>query len=254
MAVVAERYTGKVVVVTGANGGQGRAVAGRFAAEGATVLGVDMSFTGLAGAGAGVAPGEIRQLALDITRRTDVDQLRGALAAVGRCDVLYNNAGVYLSGRGDGPAGEADLDAWDRTIAVNLTGAYLMIDAVVPLMRAGGGGVVINVSSLAGVTGSRNIAYTASKAGLIGMTKSLAFTHGQYGIRSVAMSLGPVDTAMIAHTKGGGTWDDMLASVPLGRPADPEEIASWAAFLGSDDGGYASGANIIIDGGRGVGL
>jgi NAD(P)-dependent dehydrogenase (short-subunit alcohol dehydrogenase family) len=197
----------------------------------------------------------VRQLELDITRRSDVDVLRAALTDLGRCDVLYNNAGIFLPGRGDGPAGEADLDTWDQVIGVNLTGAYLMVDAVLPWMRARNHGVVINVASLAGVVGSRNVAYAASKAGLIGLTKSLAFTHGQYGIRCVALSLGPVDTAMIAHTREpGGAWEQMLSTVPLGRAAEPDEIAGWAAFLASDEAGYANGANIILDGGRGVGI
>jgi NAD(P)-dependent dehydrogenase (short-subunit alcohol dehydrogenase family) len=248
------RLSGRVAVVTGANGGQGRAVTSRFIAEGATVLAVDLSFDSHDKQGSDDAAA-LRKLELDITKRADVDVLRAALAELGQCDVLYNNAGIFLPGRGDGPAGEADLDAWDRVIGVNLTGAYQMIDAVIPLMRARNRGVVINVASLAGVVGSRNIAYTASKAGLIGLTKSLAFTHGQFGIRSVALSLGPVDTGMIAHSKEpGGAWDQMLSTVPLGRAADPEEIAGWAAFLASDEAGYVNGANIILDGGRGVGI
>jgi NAD(P)-dependent dehydrogenase (short-subunit alcohol dehydrogenase family) len=244
------RLTDRIAVVTGANGGQGKAVTRRFVAEGATVLAVDLSFGPDADDSAAV-----RKLALDITKRADVDVLRAALAEFRRCDVLYNNAGIFLPGRGDGPAGDADLDVWDQVIGVNLTGAYLMIDAVVPWMRANNRGVVINVASLAGVVGSRNIAYTASKAGLIGLTKSLAFTHGTYGIRSVALSLGPVDTGMIAHSReAGGAWQQMLSSVPLGRAADPEEIAGWAAFLASDEAGYVNGANIVLDGGRGIGI
>jgi NAD(P)-dependent dehydrogenase (short-subunit alcohol dehydrogenase family) len=245
------RLSDRIAVVTGANGGQGRAVTRRFVAEGATVLAVDLSFDDQS-----VPESDaVRHLALDITKREDVDVLRAALAEIGRCDVLYNNAGIYLPGRGDGPAGEADLDAWDRVIGVNLTGAYLMIDAVVPWMRANSRGVVINIASLAGVVGSRNIAYTASKAGLIGLTKSLAYTHGGYGIRAVSLSLGPVDTEMIAHSREpGGVWDQMLSTVPLGRAAEPDEIAGWAAFLASDEAGYVNGANIILDGGRGIGL
>lgn len=250
---MSQRFANRVAVVTGAAGDQGRAVVGRLAAEGAVVLAIDLRFTAEQ-TSAFNASGKVHCLELSVAERDSVSAVRAVLSGLGRCDILYNNAGLYLAGRGDRPAGEIDLNAWDRTIAVNLTGAYLMIEAVLPMMIEGGYGVILNIASLAGVVGSSSVAYTASKAGLIGMTKSIASTHGRYGVRAVALSLGVVETSMSSYTKSTGTWDSTLSSIPAGRAAQPDEIAGWAAFLASPEAEYANGCNIIIDGGRGVGL
>jgi NAD(P)-dependent dehydrogenase (short-subunit alcohol dehydrogenase family) len=248
------RLTDKFAVVTGANGDQGKAVTARLRKEGASVLAIDLKFSADYGADMS-GPGGLTVLAVDIADRGSVDVVAKAVDALGGCDVLYNNAGVYLPGRGDGPASEVDMDIWNKVLAVNLTGAMHMIKATLPTMVSGKGGVIINVASLAGVVGSRNIAYTASKSALIGITKSIAFTHGVDGVRSVALSLGPVDTGMMDHARHDpDLWAKIMATVPLGRAAQPDEIASWASFLASDEAAYANGANIVIDGGRGVGV
>jgi NAD(P)-dependent dehydrogenase (short-subunit alcohol dehydrogenase family) len=247
------RLAGKVALVTGAAGGQGRAVVRRFAAEGARVLALDLTLPDESRA-ALLADGAADCVEASVADRASIEPVRAALAGLGGCHVLYNNAGLFLPGHGDGPAGEVDLDIWDRVLAVNLTGPYLMTDAVLPLMIGQRTGVIINISSLAGVVGSTSAAYTASKAGLIGLTKSVAVTHGPLGIRSVCLSLGVIETEMSRFTKDSGRWEDVVASVPLGRAAQADEIAGWAAFLASDEAAYANGSNIIIDGGRGVGL
>lgn len=243
---------GKIAVVTGASGGQGRAVVARYLRDGAEVIAVDLEVGDDLDMG---RTGRLIPFPIDITSLNSGHRLSEQLAAAGGCDVLYNNAGIYLPGRGDGPAGELDMTAWGRTIAVNLTGAVHMINAVLPAMLNSGGGVVLNVASLAGIAGSRNMAYTASKAALIGVTKSLAFTHGSRGIRSVALSLGVISTGMMDHAREDESrWGAILESIPLGRAAEPSEIAAWASFLASDEASYANGSNIVIDGGRGIGI
>lgn len=246
--------TGKVAVVTGAAGDQGRAVVERFLRDGATVLGVDLR-VGSLGDGLDDGVGELSVAEADITDPAAAGVVSEWVQARGGCDVLYNNAGLYLPGRGDGSAVDVTPEVWRRVLDVNLTGALLMIQATVPAMVASGGGVVINVGSVAGVVGSRNVAYAASKAALIGLTKSLAFTHGRQGVRCVALSLGPVDTAMMDHVRHAeASWEALLDTVPAGRAATPQEVAAWAAFLAGDEAAYANGANIVVDGGRIVGI
>mgnify|MGYP002623519625 CR=1 FL=1 len=247
------RLAGKVAVVTGAGGGQGRAVIRRFAAEGAYVVALDLTIPPKVRDSVSDS-GTVRFLEADVSDRATIGRVRESVREYGGCDILYNNAGLYLPGRGDGPAGDVDLDTWDRILRVNLTGAYYMIDAVLPSMVERKGGVILNVASLAGVVGGASAAYTASKAGLIGLTKSIASTHGPLGVRAVALSLGVIETEMSRFSKEQGKWDEVLESIPVRRAAQPEEIASWAVFLASDEASYANGANIVIDGGRGVGL
>jgi NAD(P)-dependent dehydrogenase (short-subunit alcohol dehydrogenase family) len=242
--------TGKVAVVTGANGDQGRAVTARYVASGASVVAVDLTFADdfeeLVG-----GPERVRCLVADVADPAVIDAVRDALRPLGRCDVLYNNAALYLPRRGDGPADDVQLEVWHRVLDVNVTGALHMIRAVLPAMTAASGGVVINVASIAGVAGGPNIAYATSKGALITLTKSLGYTHGHLGIRAVALSLGPVDTQMMDHARNDpAEWSRILGSVPVGRAATPEEVAHWAVFLASDAASYANGANFVIDGGR----
>lgn len=245
---------GKVAVVTGANGDQGRAVTDRYLNEGAQVLALDLGFDEDLRTREQEDDG-LRLLAGDISDRSIIAEIQHALARFGSCSIVYNNAGVYLPGRGDGPAGDLDLDVWERILSINVTGALHVVRAALPLMANGHGGVIINVASLAGVVGSRNAGYTASKAALIGFTKSIALTYAHFNIRSVSLSLGPVDTKMMDFARGSsGRWEAILESVPLRRAASAREIAAWAAFLAADDASYANGSNIIIDGGRGIGI
>lgn len=245
---------GKIALVTGAAGDQGIAVALRYRREGAHVVAADVAFPAdrremLEKAGC------VSLVEVDVSLPSAISTVRDALERLGRCDILYNNAGVFLAGRGDGPAGEIGPDAWATTIGVNLNGAFHVVAAVLPFMIGQANGVIINVASLAGVVGSRHAAYTASKAGVIGLTKSIAFTHGRDGVRAIALSLGVVNTQMLDHAREDpDRWEQILSSVPLGRAAEPEEIAGWASFLASNAASYANGANFVIDGGRGVGI
>lgn len=242
--------TDKVAVVTGANGDQGRAVVTAYLKNGARVVAVDINYDDAFDSIAADS-GDVAKVACDISDPQAIESVRDALGPFGRCDILYNNAALYLPGRGDGDASVVELDVWNRVLAVNITGVMHMVRAVLPTMTDQGSGVIINVGSVAAVLGSHNIAYASSKGAMLAFTKSMAVTHGPLGIRSVAMSLGPVDTQMMSHAKADAEeWQRFLETVPLKRAATAEEIAQWAVFLATDAASFANGANFVIDGGR----
>lgn len=246
-----------VVFVTGAASGQGKATVRLFAEEGATVIVADRH-----GAAAEEAAAELRDAghsALAVTVDvSDAEAVRAAFDAVvtayGRVDVLVNNAAVGFSENSRltmGNVVDTPLDHWNAILAINLTGPALCAKAVLPLMAEQGSGVIINIASINGLVGLTGAdAYTATKGGLIALTRSIAAEWSPRGIRVNCICPGGVDTPMIqAITDNPEAKRAMSATSLLGRLATPEEIAAVSVFLASPLAGYVNGAVLPVDGG-----
>jgi NAD(P)-dependent dehydrogenase (short-subunit alcohol dehydrogenase family) len=235
------RLEGRVAIVTGGARGQGASHAERLAREGAAVVGVDV----LDDAGEETAA-RLRGEGLDVVYRhldvTDPDGWKTVVGACDRLDVLVNNAGIIHVA----PLLEERLDEWNRLLAVNATGTLLGMQAAIPAMRARGGGSIVNVASIFGVTGSEGyVAYTASKAAIVAMTKTAALEHAADGIRVNAICPGGVSTPMNENEPEGG----VVPLTPLGRRAHVSEISGAVAYLASDDSSFVTGTELVIDGG-----
>ncbi len=244
---------GKVAIVTGASRGIGRAIAERFAAEGATVV---VNYVSAAGEAKKVvdrikqAGGDAVAVRGDVSKSADVKELvAAAVRQYGRVDILVNNAGVMVTKA----ALDATEDDWDRTIDVNLKGAYLCSKEVAPLMMKQQGGRIINMSSNSGLyhpSAMRFTEYVVSKAGLNGLTKALALAWGPH-ITVNAICPGWIKTDMIADTDPE-VEKRILAETALGRWGTPDEIAGAAVFLASNDANFITGELLIVAGGRGM--
>lgn len=237
------RLKGKVALITAAGNGIGRAAALRYAAEGARVIATDIDAAALAGLE------ECEQRALDVT---DAAQIAALVGEIGRIDVLANIAGIVHAGT------ILDLtDAeWEQAVAINMTAMMRTIRAVLPGMLAAGGGAIVNMSSIASsVKGIPNrFAYTATKAGVIGITKAVAADFVGQGIRCNAICPGTVDTPSLQQRlRDTGDYEAaqqaFVARQPMGRLGRAEEIAALVAYLGSDDAAFTTGAVHVIDGG-----
>lgn len=235
------RLEGRVALVTGGARGQGASHAERLAREGAQVVSVDV----LDDAGEETAE-RLRAGGLDVRYRhldvTDPDGWKAVVADCERLDVLVNNAGViHVS-----PLVDETLTAWNRLLAVNATGTLLGMQAAIPAMRAAGAGSIVNVASVFGVTGSEGyVAYAASKAAIVAMTKTAALEHAADGIRVNAICPGGVSTPMNESEPEGG----VVPLTPLGRRAHVSEISGAVAYLASDDASFVTGTELIVDGG-----
>lgn len=239
------RLAGKVALVTGGAGGMGESHARAIVREGGRVAIADVDDT--AGQRLAAELGAIATFVhLDVTSTSDWSAAADHVErAFGRLDVLVNNAGIL----GFSPIEEYDDAAWDRIIAINLTGAFKGIRACVPLLAAAGGGSIINVSSTAGLRGFARVAgYNASKFGLRGLTKSAAVELASRGIRVNSVHPGNVETPMIAG------FFEAFPHVPLRRAARPDEISELIVYLASDESAFATGAEFVIDGGETAGL
>ena len=243
---------GKVAIVTGAGTGIGRAAALAFAREGARVLVAGLEPERLAETVELVraAGGEALASHADVADPAQAAAMvEAALAAWGRLDCAFNNAGI----EGDtAPLADCTLENWQRVIAVNLTGTFLCLRAEIPAMLRGGGGAVVNCASVAGLVGFGGIpAYTASKHGVVGLTKAAALDYATGGVRVNAVCPGVIQTAMVDRFTGGSpeAVAAMTAMQPVGRLGRPEEVAALAVWLCSDAASFVTGEAIAVDGG-----
>jgi 3-oxoacyl-[acyl-carrier protein] reductase len=237
------RLQNKICIVTGAAQGIGAATCERFAAEGATVIACDRR------APATPVPGAAAFYEVDVTDRAAIDTMVAAvLAQHGRIDVLVNNAGITKDAR----LVKMTLEQFDAVIDVNLRGVFHCAQAVAPSMVERGRGVILNASSVVGLYGNYGQTnYAAAKFGVIGFTKTWSRELGPKGVRVNAVAPGFVETPILA-TVPEKVLQQMKEQVPLGRLAQPAEIASVYAFLASDDASYINGTVIEVSGGMSV--
>jgi len=247
---------GKTALITGGTSGIGLAVAQRFLREGARVVVASRDAGRCQSTAATLAAirgaDAVRALVADISRAVDVQQLvAGAINAFGHIDLLVNSAGVYLEKRLE----ETCEAEWDRLIDVNLKGTYLCCREIYPHFRAAGGGVIVNISSDAGVSGNRNCAaYCAAKGGVSNLTRALALDYARENIRVNAVCPAVIDTPMLQAVVD--LQQDQQAYLqqagdehPSGRIGTAEEVAFAVLMLASDEAGFTTGANLCVDGG-----
>lgn len=245
------RLAGRVALVTGAGGGIGAATAARLASEGAAVGVIDLQVDGVQNTVANLESAGGRALALvgDVSSAATVaDLVRQARERFGRVDILVNNAGINR----DALAVKLTEEQWDAVMAVNLKAAFLCAQAVQPHMREAGGGAIVNTASIAALGNVGQANYAASKAGVIGLTKTLALEWARYGIRVNCVAPGGTETRMTAGIPPE-IREKLMGTIPLKRFAQPSEIAAVHAFLVSDDASFVTGQVLFADGGASVG-
>ena len=244
------RLQGKVALITGAARGQGAEEARMFAKEGAKVVLADVTDQEGTAVAAEIAEmgGDALYVHLDVTNEDEWDAaVQSAVASFGKLDILVNNAGIWRRGH----VLETSSDQWDDIMDVNAKGVFLGTKAAIPEMRKAGGGSIVNISSTAGLVGSKtSAAYSASKGAVRIFTKSTAVQYAAEGIRANSVHPGPIDTDM-----GDQVWPDAAskaASVTrtaLNRMGTPKDIAYGALYLASDESSFVTGSELVIDGG-----
>lgn len=247
------RLAGKRAFISGAGGGIGAAAAAVFAGEGARVVAADLKAAAAEETARKIAAagGEAVAVSGDVAEPASCRAMldRGA-EALGGLDILFNNAGVMLAGD-DGPV-ETPLEIWESTLKVNLTGVFLACKYGIPHLERAGGGAIVNAASVVALVGSAypQIAYTASKGGVVALTRELAIQYARKGIRANAICPGPVATPMVkTFLADEAAWTARRPYMPMGRLGEPEDIARLVAFLASDEARYITGAVYPIDGG-----
>jgi NAD(P)-dependent dehydrogenase (short-subunit alcohol dehydrogenase family) len=236
------RLAGKVCVITGAAGGIGGAAAALFERQGARVVGVDLIEHRV---------GEL-PLRADVTEESAVADLYARVGdELGRIDVLFNNAGIAAGD--DASVLETSLEAWERVQAANLRSVFLCCKHGIPHLLEGGGGSVINTASFVAVMGSATsqISYTASKGGVVALSRELGVEFAKRGVRVNALCPGPVDTPLLRDIFAADPAEAQrrMVHVPMGRFAQVEEIANAALFLASDESSYVNATEFLVDGG-----
>lgn len=248
-----QNMASRVAVVTGGGSGIGRSVVAALAAEGAVVIAADSD---LVAAQASVdnlsaQPDGCCGVFVDVTDSDSVKECFARAAAGGvPAEIVVNCAGVSLGESGDGALHEIPLQVWERTIAVNLTGTYMVCHAALPGMLALKRGVIINFASLGALVGIGLHAYSASKGGVVSLSRSIAVTYGPHGVRCNAIAPGPIETPMTADMLSDpDRRRARLATIPRGRPGTTAEVAALVRFLASDDADFITGSVLSIDGG-----
>jgi NAD(P)-dependent dehydrogenase (short-subunit alcohol dehydrogenase family) len=247
------RLADKVALITGGGAGLGAESALLFAVEGARVVVVDVDEKGGAETVRRIqsAGGQALFVRADVSRDVDCARMVAeAERAFGRLDVLFNNAGIMDPG--DDDAVTTSEVVWERTLAVNLKGVFLGCKHGIPALRRAGGGSVINVASFVAHLGAATpqLAYTASKGGVLALTRELAVIHARQGIRVNALSPGPLRTELLMKfLDTEAKKQRRLVHIPMGRFGEAREIARTALFLASDDSSYMTGASLLVDGG-----
>lgn len=246
------RLAGKTALITGAGRGIGREAARIFAGEGARVLvadrdlaGADETVEAIRGAGGAAA-----SVAVDVSRAVEVEAaVAAAEREFGALHVVFNNAGIFPAE--DGSPVDTSEAVWDQVMEVNLKGVFLGCKFGIPALLRAGGGSIVNTASFVAVVGAATsqIAYTASKGGVLAMTREIAVEYARRGIRANALCPGPVNTPLLRELLADpAARARRLVHVPMGRLAEAHEIARAALFLASDESSYVNGATFLADG------
>ena len=245
------KLEGRVAIVSGAASGIARATAIQFAREGAVVMAVDRDEEGVEETVAmiNLAGGQAEFSIVDISKSAEVQAaVRSTLDRFGDLHILFNGAGILAYGT----VLETTEEAWDRMMAINLKGTFLFCRAVLPHMIEKGRGSIVNVSSTVGAHDAcaHAAAYVSSKAGVALLTRSMGIDYARLGIRVNAICPGPTDTPMLRKAMTPEQMNELALSCPIGRLAQPEELAKAAVFLASDDASYVTGTLFYVDGGQ----
>ncbi|MFB2583386.1 glucose 1-dehydrogenase [Herbiconiux liukaitaii] len=254
------RFTDRVVLITGGGSGLGRAAAVRLAEEGASLALVDVSEQGLAATAEAVTAAtpdaKVLSIVADVSKEEDVDRyVASTLAEFGRIDGFFNNAGI--EGRQNLTEDFTSAE-FDRVIAINLNGVFLGLEKVLKVMREQGSGMVVNTASVGGIRGVGNQSgYAAAKHGVVGLTRNSAIEYGQFGIRINAIAPGAIWTPMVENSlkqidaeNPRAAAEQFIQTNPTKRYGEAPEIAAVVAFLLSDDASYINAAVVPIDGGQ----
>ncbi|HTD50855.1 MAG TPA: glucose 1-dehydrogenase [Acidimicrobiia bacterium] len=247
------RLQGKVALITGAGSGMGRAAAELFAVEGASVVVSDIDEAAGNAAVAAIrgAGGDAAFVAANVADWDDCQAMvAAAVSTYGALHVLYNNAGIFPAD--DGGVLDTPQETWRRVMAINLEGVWLGCKAGIPAMLESGGGAIVNVASFVALMGAATaqIAYTASKGGVLSMTREIAVEYARQGIRANALCPGPIETPLLqALLADPQRRARRLVHIPMGRLGRADELAKAALFLASDDASFMTGAALVVDGG-----